>query len=533
MYFGIDIGSGSAKAAWQTAKGIEMIKRPYPGDMINGTVHRVKAFTEFFQEFLSELARISDKEGDPVKGIAIDTHGPSLALIDINGNPISDIYSWQDTRAAFLNDELHSLGIGTNKKELGYETKALWLYRRYIEGVGDEEGYNIEDGRELAGSKDGSHESVMGSVKLLTPKGLLVYLLTGEMVIDRATAGTVAFFNNWRKPESMRDTGAAWNTGNTGLPETIFPRIVEPWETVGETGTAFSRLAGLKDGIPVYGGGPDAWCEALGAGAVSPGEIVEGTGTSTCITAVRDRGKGMNYHVVPERDLDIETLSYTGGSLTWAARLLGGKDAILDTVDLSELSPLLFLPYLAGERSPVWDPAASGVFVGLRSAMGREEILRSVMQGVAFAVRQNLESLTLRGGHDLNEAHSIAPIRAVGGANRSESWLRQKAAIGGYSYYMMSVSDSAPLGALLLAMYGSGEGELQELALTYNRVIREIHPPPKADDRIESLYRLYTSLYEVLRPVMHEIAHISFAVPTGHKALLEHAGGTTSLAADY
>ncbi len=464
MYIGVDIGTGSTKIAVGHGDGIEILKRPYPDDMVSGTVHRARSFMNYLETLFSEIADIAGERREEIRGIAADCHGPSLLLLDGQGNALSDIYTWQDTRAAHLEGEIRSSGAAENKHELGFETKALWLYRKF-----------------------GGTASTEG-LTLLSPKDYLIYLLTGVRVSDRATAKTILFYGE----ESP---------SNFGLPSDILPRVIEPWEAAAQTGTDFSRAAGLPDGIDVFGGGPDAWNEALGAGAARPGELVEGTGTSTCITVCRRRGEGMNYHVVPDLDMDIQTLSSTGRSLLWTTGLLGEKASKLDELDLREPASLLFLPYLAGERSPIWDPKASGAFIGLKSSTSSEEMLRAAVQGVAFAIRQNLE--------EMEQNHEVEGlVRAVGGANASEAWLQEKADITGHRYLQMERLDSAPIGSLLLAAYGGGEGDLRDMAQSYNRVAAEYEPRKTKDERMEILYREYTGLYETLKPVMHTLADI-------------------------
>ncbi|MFP4268440.1 MAG: hypothetical protein ACLFQW_10630, partial [Spirochaetaceae bacterium] len=131
MYAGIDIGTGSIKIAWDCGGKITIDKKPYPPDVISGTIHRSYPFIDHMRGIFSHLQKESREAGEPIRGIALDSHGPSLLLMTEGGKSISDIYTWQDNRALPIADEFKSSGIGTGKKELGYETKAAWLYRSY------------------------------------------------------------------------------------------------------------------------------------------------------------------------------------------------------------------------------------------------------------------------------------------------------------------------------------------------------------------------------------------------------------------
>ena len=470
MHVGVDIGTGSLKAAHESRDGdheIVIHRKAYPHGMKSCSVHGSTIFRGYVEELFSLIAQVSRESGDPIEGIALDGHGPSLLLLDGEGEPVSDILTWQDDRASVLADEIRSSWNGSVKSELGFETKALWLCRNY------------------------GHIAHTEGAVILSPKDYVNYMLTGERMTDSASASTVLFYDPRRGSEAMR---------RIGLPEHILPRVVDPWSSFGSTGTSFSRAAGLRDGIPVYAGGIDAWCEALGAGAVNVGDVGEGTGTSTCRSLCGDGSCGMNSHVVPDRDMDIVTLSYTGGSLSWAYTLLSEKPEHLEESALSEPSSILFLPYLAGERSPIWDPDASGAFIGLRKEMDKEDLLKGVYQGIGFAIRQNMELLLD------NKGVENTAVRAVGGANTSDAWLKQKAAITGKVYQKMSILDTAPFGAWLLAAYGAGAGEIEELTKIFNRVEVDFEPPLQANRRIEELFQLYTKTYEMLNPLMHSLS---------------------------
>lgn len=472
MYVGVDIGTGSLKAAYESCDGeheIVIHKRAYPQSMKSRSAHDSASFRKQVQELFSRIMQVSRENEDAIKGIALDGHGPSVMLLDGSGVPATDIITWQDERAAELAGEIRSAWNGGEKSELGYETKALWLCRNY-EKVAHENG-----------------------ATLLSPKDYVNYLLTGERATDSASASTVLFYHPKAGAEAVR---------RIGLPENILPKVVDPWNMVGMTGTDFSRAVGLRDGIPVYAGGIDAWCEALGAGAVNAGDVVEGTGTSTCISLCRERGHGMSSHVVPNRDMDIATLSYTGGSLLWAYEIFSEDPAHVEESFFSDPPSILFLPYLSGERSPIWDPDASGAFIGLRKEMKKQDVLQGVFQGIGFAIRQNMELLL-----GTREEESAA-VRAVGGANSSDAWLEQKAAITGKVYQKMSILDTAPFGSWTLAAYGAGEGELEELSKRYNSVEAEFHPPSQANRRREELFLLYTEAYDMLSPLMHSLAAI-------------------------
>ncbi len=308
--------------------------------------------------------------------------------------------------------------------------------------------------------------------------------------MDFATASTLAFF---------KEENRLFDTYSTGIPTYVFPKIVDSWEEAGKTGTDYSRSSGLSDDIPVIAGGIDAWCEALGAGAIEDGMMVDGSGTSTCITCCRIDGASKLTHVIPKRTLDIETMSSTGASISWLMDLLNIDWSLIKNINSFIPIPVIYLPYLDGERSPVWDERVSASFTGLTSKNNKEDLVRSVLQGIACGTRQCIELV----GKESNSTDTY--IRAVGGGANNRAFLQYKANITGLKYISMKETDAAPLGAMILAAFSCGEGSIKELIQKWVQVNFEVKPDSKYKKIWDRMFFIYTDHYYKIRETSHKL----------------------------
>ena len=465
MYVGIDIGTGSLKAVLGLKSGTHTITEQYMKKMFRDGHHSVEFFRQSVLVFLRNISDFSLKCGERIEGISLCGHGPSILLIDNDGNPQTDIVTWQDSSAVRSANDLKKIIAGFSKDGTSYEAKLLKLFTD-------------------------SNDLFSDGIKVLFPKDYVIFLLTGRTVIDFSTAATLAFFNtqSW-----------LFNTYSTGIPTDVFPEIVNSWDEAGRTGTEYSRKSGLSDDIPVIAGGIDAWCEALGAGAIEDGIMVDGSGTSTCITCCRMGERSNLHHVVPERSLDIETMSSTGASISWLMNLLN--------IDLSEIEkinsfvpvPLIYLPYLDGERSPVWDERAYASFTGLNSGSSREDLIKSILQGIAFGTKQCVE-LAGKGSE-----YSGPGIRAVGGGANNKTLLQYKADITGIRFIVMKETDAAPLGAMILASFGCGEGSIAELIEKWVEINYEVVPDNTYREIWDKMFSIYSDHYYRVRESNHSL----------------------------
>lgn len=208
-----------------------------------------------------------------------------------------------------------------------------------------------------------------------------------------------------------------------------------------------------------------------------------------------------------------------GASVSWfrdefcqadveAARLLGHADAHQLMEEQALAVPpgadgVLFLPYLMGERSPIWDAGASGAFLGLSLYHSRAHLYRAVLEGVSFALQHNIEA----GARDTGTVALDDKLIVVGGAAHSPLWMQIIADITGYPVYTIAENVEAALGAALLAALGAGLVDKEAAQRGWVTLVPRSTPQPAASAVYRRIFELYRDAYPALRPLMHRINH--------------------------
>ena len=267
---------------------------------------------------------------------------------------------------------------------------------------------------------------------------------------------------------------------------------------------------GLRTRIPVVAGVNDGTASMLGAGLVAAGDAVDTGGASGGLAVLADRaielpGMFSAPAPLPGRWVVGGAMSALGASVDWL------RDSVLrDEVSAEALlaeaasvpsgaGGLLFLPYLAGERAPLFDEAARGAFVGLTLAHGRAELVRAVLEGAAFAMRSVAEPLAAAGV-------PIHELRLAGRRSPGDAWARIKADVLGVPVAIPSLGESAVLGAAILAAAGVGAvPSLEAGVMAMTSVATRIEPDAEAHARYDALYSVYRDLWPAIAPTVHAL----------------------------
>ncbi|MCL1795947.1 MAG: FGGY-family carbohydrate kinase, partial [Clostridia bacterium] len=336
----------------------------------------------------------------------------------------------------------------------------------------------------------------------LQSNSFIAYRLTGGISQDVSQGYGMHCFN-------MR-TGV-WNEAicrSLGIHPSILPDIYPCHAVIGGITDHAARRIGLLPGTPVVAGGLDAACGTLGAGVVRPGETQEqggqAGGMSICIDSyAADKRLILSRHVVPDRWL-LQGGSVGGGMLRWLREescpelSFEEMSALADTVPPGS-DGLICLPYMAGERSPIWNPYAKGVLFGLSYRTTRAHLIRAAMEGVAYALLHNLE-VAREAGCEPNS------LRAMGGAANSFVWTQIKADITGKKIEVPASDTATTLGAAILAGIGVGIYPTAEDAVCKTiQVKREHAPDPKSFTVYQKGYQTYRTLYETTKPMLGEV----------------------------
>ena len=338
---------------------------------------------------------------------------------------------------------------------------------------------------------------------LLLPKDFVRLVMTGEKATEPSDAAGTLLFDVRR---------GCWSDEMIATLQ-LDPRMLPPVRgSAGVTGTLTADAAealGLRQGIPVVGGGADNAAAAVGSGVVEQGAMQASIGTSGTMLAPIERPRvdpGMRLHLfnhaVADRWYQMGVVLSAGAALAWFRRAMSGPGGTPPSYDgliaeAARISPgadgLTFLPYLTGERTPHADSNARGVFAGLHTGHERGHLVRAVLEGVAFALRDSLE-LMRRLNVDADETV------AVGGGARSAVWRQILADVFGVPVVTMAPSGGAPYGAAVLAAVGSGEfASVEEACRAWLRPLDRMEPSPVAMSAYGEAYERYRRLYPRLK----------------------------------
>jgi xylulokinase len=329
---------------------------------------------------------------------------------------------------------------------------------------------------------------------VLLPKDYVRLRLTGERATDVADASGTLLFDVARRGWSQEVVQAL------GIPGDWLPAALESPTVSGET----------ADGVPVAAGAGDQAAGALGVGVDRPGPLSVVLGTSgvvfaalPCFAADPDGRVHAFCHAVPDGWHAMGVMLSAAGSLGWLRSVVAPDEPADDVVAEADAWPpgiegLTFLPYLAGERTPHVDPNARGAFTGLSLRHDRGALVRAVLEGVAFGLRDSLELLRSLGVEP-------ASARVSGGGARSELWLRIVASVLELPLERTAAEEGAAFGAALLGGVGAGVfADVHEAVAATVRVRDTIEPEPEWIEPYAGAYRRFRSLYPALRHLEDE-----------------------------
>jgi xylulokinase len=309
-----------------------------------------------------------------------------------------------------------------------------------------------------------------------------------------------------------------------GIDAKILPKAFESPEITGAITREVAVLTGLHAGTPVVAGAGDQAASAVGNGIVLPGLTSATLGTSgviftyTAAPKLDPRGRIHTFcHAVPGKWHVMGVTQGAGLSLRWFRDNFGNAEswyARQTDVDPYELiireaekirpgsEGLLWLPYLMGERTPHLDSQARGMWFGLTAAHTRAHLIRSILEGVAFSLRDSLEIFRELG-------IPVEQIRASGGGSRSFLWRQIQADIYGKELVTLRTSEGSALGAALLAGVGAKiYDSVEESARQAIQVKESMAPKPDAVAAYEPYYQAYRGLYPAVQEFSHTLARL-------------------------
>jgi xylulokinase len=272
------------------------------------------------------------------------------------------------------------------------------------------------------------------------------------------------------------------------------------------TQTAADAL-GLRPGIPVAGGTNDAFASYLGAGLLEPGDAYDPGGSAGGFGVYWDAPVDVPGAFVTPAPIEGlysvgAAMAATGRALDWFRDSIAGGGLSTEWLleEAGATAPgadgVVFLPYLAGERSPIWDPGATGAFVGLTLAHGRGHLVRAILEASALAIRHVAEPMLAAGVR-------VDAMRVCGGPARSETWNQIKADVTGFPVLVPAVLETAVLGSAMLGSVAIGVcPDVPSAVRSMTRIERRLEPRPENRATYDERFRVYKGLYPALRPLL-------------------------------
>jgi len=347
---------------------------------------------------------------------------------------------------------------------------------------------------------------------LLLPKDYVRFQLTGERAIDVADASGTLLLDvaNRRWSDAMLDA--------LEIERSCLPALFESQEIAGRVTARGAQATGLREGTPVVAGAGDQAAGAVGMGIVRPGAVSATIGTSGVVFAATDRpaldkrGRVHTFcHAIPGRWHVMGVTQAAGLSLRWFRDQFGVHESAarqpVEKIDPYELlseeastvppgsDGVLWAPYLMGERTPHLDPRARAALVGLAASHTRAHVVRAIMEGVAFSLR---DTLTIFAEMDV----PVETIRLGGGGARSPLWRQIQADVYGRTVEILAAEEGAAYGAALLAGVGSGLWRsVDEACSQAVSVAKSVEPDASAAALMDRSYLAYRALYPALQSV--------------------------------
>lgn len=494
---GIDIGTSSCKAAVfdrngcvkASANGSYSVYYPKEGWAEQNPEKWWEAVCHCVKDVLKK-GGISPEE---IAGAGVDGQSWSAIAIDKEGRVLTNTPIWLDTRAQEICGRLNKkigeeeiFQTAGNALRPSYTTAKILWYREHLPEV---------------------YKKIY---KILQSNSYIAFRLTGEMTQDISQGYGLHCFD-------MRK--GCWDEKmceKLEIPMEFLPQIYKCDQVIGTVTEKASRECGLCVGTPVVAGGLDAACGTLGAGVIHPGETQEQGGQAGGMSICMDTYKAdprliMGFHVVPGQWLLQGGTTGGGGVMRWfeqefanGERLLEketGKSSLVQLNEEGEKTPpgsegLIFLPYMAGERSPIWNPYAKGVFYGLDFSKTKGHMVRACMEGAAYSLRHNLEIAEKAGA----KTHKLC---AVGGSANSSLWMQIKADITGKTISVPASDTATTLGAAILAGVGVGFYKDYQEAVGLTVKERRRYEPNRENAAVyKKGYEMYLDLYSSLEHMM-------------------------------
>ena len=502
---GIDLGTTNVKAIIMDSDGNVAATASEANHLIfPGTGQVEQSADEWWDNTAKILRSVTEKAGKDVvnniRGISVSSQTVTMLPVDQDGNCLRNAMIWMDSRSA---------------PELAYIENTLG-FDHFVAIIGAQPDVAFLPGKILWYKK---HEPELFARThcILQASSYINYKLTGEMTMDLDQAARSQCLDMRTLKWSEEISGAI----GVNL-DRILPQPQAPTAVIGRVSAQAAAETGLAAGIPVVAGASDAMASMYATGLSRLGEAGESSGTTSLVFVGHDRQSPTDLPVVTKPctikgmpwifDAPINT---SGASVKWYLDRFGQQEkaeAMEKNMDVytyinalaqqvkAGSNGVMFFPYLLGERAPLWNSYARGMFIGMSLDTQRADLIRSIFEGTAFAQRHVMSTIKAAGG----EARCL---RITGGGSKSRTWSQIKASMLRMPVYILDEkSGDVPFGDALLA--GCAVGVFDDLTATIDKLIKVkeiIEPVDMWAEVYDRMYPLYLDMYRNLDENLREL----------------------------
>ncbi|MBE3127898.1 MAG: xylulokinase [Candidatus Atribacteria bacterium] len=425
-----------------------------------------------------------------IKGISLSGQMHSSVFLDEKMEVIRPAILWSDTRTSEQCKEIYAIAGGLDQLIHYVSNPAL-------------EGFTAP---KILWLKENEPENYKKVKYILLPKDYIRYKLTNERFTEVSDAAGTLLFDVIKK---------RWSTGlleKLEINQDLLPPVLNSFDLAGRITKNIAEQTGLKFGTQVVAGGADNACGAVGSGITEEGRVMVSIGSSGVVLAQINHPQAdqegrihLFNHVCPDSWYMMGVTLSAGMAYEWLEKKLFNHRLSYTKLDqlAEEIEPgsegLIFLPYLYGERTPHNDANARGVYFGISGKHDQRHFIRSVLEGVTFALKDSLELIK-------NKGVKIKEIRATGGGAKSRIWQQILADILGEEINLLNAEEGPAFGAALIA--GVGIGVYSSFAEAVNRIIKvkkTIVPRIQNNEIYNQYYQLYKKLYYSLKENFKEL----------------------------
>jgi len=492
---GIDVGTGGTRAVIIDASGRILVSvteehEPFASPHIGWAEQHPEDWWRAAQIAVRKALHDSKLRSDQISCVGFSGQMHGAVMLDDAGNVVRPALIWCDIRTQKQCDELTA--------ELGRE--------RLIELTCNPALTNFTLTK-LLWTREHEPENWRRVRSVMLPKDYVRFKLTGQAATDVADASGTLMLDVARRRWSSEILKAVQ------IDEAVLPALYESLEVCGKVSALGAEASGLTAGTPVVAGAGDQASGAVGMGIVTPGTVSATIGTSGVVFAATERpvtdaqGRLHTFcHAIPNRWHVMGVTQAAGLSLRWL-RDTFFKDCAKDSEEIydrmtaeAETAPvgaenLLWAPYLMGERAPYLDPNVRGALVGLTASHGRAHVIRAVLEGVAFSLRDTFtifEEMRI----------PIKHVRLGGGGARSPVWRRIQSEVYGREVEIVEAEEGAAYGAAILAGVGANLWRSVEAAcVSAVRVADRIRPNPDNVAILNEEYASYRRIYPATKSI--------------------------------